>query len=185
MASQLSSSVSPGTPLPKRKRWQRWGAELGVAILIVLALQWWQARDVPHGPAPAFAAAMADGRDGSLAKWRASHPDKVVGIYFWADWCPICKAQEGNVAALRADWPVLTVAMQSGTPAQVARVLHERNLDWPTVVDADGAIATRYGLHGVPALVVVDSRGEMRSVAVGYTTTLGMRLRLWWASLGG
>jgi hypothetical protein len=74
--------------------------------------------------------------------------------------------------------------MQSGSPTEVARVLRTRGLDWPTLIDANGAIAARYGLHGVPALVVVDSAGDLRSVAVGYTTTVGMRLRLWLAGLG-
>ncbi len=159
--------------------------EIGLVMVVFFALQWWQARDVPRGPAPSFSAPMADGRGGSLAEWRATHPGETVGVYFWADWCPICKAQEGSVDALRADWPVLTVAMQSGNAAAVAKILRERGLDWPTAIDADGSIAARYGLHGVPALVVVNSRGEVRSVMIGYTTTLGMRLRLWWATLSG
>ena len=73
--------------------------------------------------------------------------------------------------------------MQSGTPAEVARVLAERGLAWPTVVDESGANATRYGLAGVPALAVIDADGRLRTVAVGYTTAFGMRARLWWASL--
>jgi hypothetical protein len=44
----------------------------------------------------------------------------------------------GAIDALRADWPVLTVAMQSGNAATVAKVRRERGLDWPTVIDADG-----------------------------------------------
>ena len=83
-----------------------------------------------------------------------------------------------------ADWPVLTVAMRSGDAAAVAKALGSRGLDWPTAIDPDGSIAARYGLHGVPALVVVDGRGEIRSVMVGYTTMVGMQLRMWWASLG-
>ena len=74
--------------------------------------------------------------------------------------------------------------MQSGDAATVAKSLRERGLDWPTAIDPDGSIAARYGLHGVPALVVVDGRGEIRSVMVGYTTIAGMRLRMWWAALG-
>jgi thiol-disulfide isomerase/thioredoxin len=170
---------------PRHRRWTRWVAEIGLVVSVLFAVQWWQARDVPSGPAPAFAAPMADGRSGSLAGWRAAHPDKTVALYFWADWCPICKAQEGSVDALRADFPVLTVAMQSGNAAAVAKVLRERGLDWPTAIDADGSIAARFGLHGVPALVVVDGRGAIRSVMVGYTTELGMRLRLWWATVRG
>lgn len=160
-------------------------AEIGFVALILFAFQWWQTRDVPPGPAPAFTALMADGSTLSLAVWRAAHPGKTVGIYFWADWCPICKAEQGSVEALRADWPVLTVAMQSGNAVSVAKVLRERGLDWPVAIDADGSIAARYGLHGVPAFIVLDGRGEIRSVMVGYTTLLGMRLRLWWATLRG
>jgi thiol-disulfide isomerase/thioredoxin len=177
-------SAPTPAPRPQRRRWPRLAAEIGIVVLAVLAIQWWQARDVPQGPAPEFTAPMADGGIGSLAGWRAAHPGRTVGIYFWADWCPICRAQQGSVDALRADWPVLTVAMQSGDAAAVAKVLRERGLDWPAVIDADGRIAARYGLHGVPALVVVDGRGEIRSVTVGYTTGPGMRLRLWRATRG-
>jgi len=178
------SPDAPAAASPRRRRWPRWAAEIGLVVLLVFALQWWQARDVPRGPAPAFTAPMADGRSGSLAEWRAAYPGRPVGVYFWADWCPICKAQQGSVDALRADWPVLSVAMQSGDAAAVAKVLEERGLEWPTMIDADGRIAARYGLHGVPALVVIDAGGDIRSVMVGYTTGPGMRLRLWWATLG-
>jgi thiol-disulfide isomerase/thioredoxin len=185
--SNVSANPAPGEGDARelqRRRWTHRGAEIGLVVLVFFALQWWQARDVPLGPAPSFSSPMADGRSGSLDEWRAAHPGETVVVYFWADWCPICKAQEGNVDALRADWPVLTVAMQSGDAAAVTKVLRERGLDWPTAIDVDGGIAARYGLHGVPALVVVDGRGDVRSVTVGYTTTIGMRLRLWWATLG-
>jgi len=179
------SSTAAAAPGSKLRSWPRWAAEIGLVVVLAFGIQSWQARDVPRGPAPGFAAPMADGSSTNLAAWRAAHPGKTVGIYFWAEWCPICRMQEGGVDALRADWPVLTVAMQSGNDAAVAKALQKRGLDWPTVTDADGSIAARYGLHGVPALVVVDGRGEIRSVMVGYTTLPGMRLRMWRAKLGG
>jgi thiol:disulfide interchange protein len=169
----------------RARRWTRWALELGVFVAVLLVIQWWQARDVPEGPAPAFTGATASGAETSLEKWRAAHPGRPVVVYFWADWCPICKAQEGSVDAVQRDWPVLTVAMQSGNAAAVANFLHRRGLAWPTVIDADGAIARRFGVRGVPTLVVVGPDGEMRSVMVGYTTEAGMRLRLWWAGAGG
>jgi thiol-disulfide isomerase/thioredoxin len=181
VAAQEFPSGSPDTAW--RRRWLRWGGEIAFAVLILFAVQWWQGRDVPRGAAPEFAGQMADGRAMSLGDWRVAHPGQAVAIYFWAEWCPICKAQEGNINALRAGHAVLTVAMQSGSATEVAKVLGTRGLDWPTLIDTDGAIAARYGLHGVPALVVVDSAGDIRAVAVGYTTTVGMRLRLWVAEL--
>lgn len=178
-----SEAPADAPPSPRFKRWRRYAIEAAIFIAVLLAIQAWQARDVPAGPAPAFEAALADGSHSSFAAWRVAHAGKVTGLYFWADWCPICKAQEGSIESLRQDWPVLTVAMQSGDTPAVAKVLATRELDWQTAIDNDGRIAASYGLRGVPAFVVIAPDGSIRSVAVGYTTEVGMRLRLWWAAL--
>lgn len=165
-----------------RAGWKRWVLEAGVILVIVVAVSWWQTRDATYGQAPDFGEMGADGRWTSLSAWRAEYPGQAVALYFWADWCPVCSAQEGNVEALRTHWPVLTVAMKSGSPSAVASILAERKLTWPTIVDANGRITREYGLKGVPALVVIDRNGEIHSVAIGYTTRLGMYARLWLAS---
>lgn len=180
--SESPSPVSAPVSVKGKLRWRRWGLELGIFLLALLAIQLWQTRQVPEGEAPGFSAQLVDGNSVSLAEWRSRHPGRPVALYFWADWCPVCKAQEGSIESLRQDWPVLTVAMQSGTGPQVAEVLQARGLAWPTVLDEEGRLARMYGLHGVPALVVVDGAGQLSSVAVGYTTPWGMRLRLWWAA---
>lgn len=177
------SVPAPGTPPRRASRWRRYALEALVFVGIVFAIQLWQARDVPSGPAPEFVAPLADGSTGGLAAWRAAHPGEVIALYFWADWCPICSAQQGSIEALRQNWRVFTVAMQSGPPPAVAQVLATRGLAWPTAVDSDGRIAASYGLRGVPALVLIGPDGDIRSVAIGYTTEVGMRLRLWWARL--
>jgi len=178
-----SGDGAGAVPVRKRPRWRRWALEIAIFIGLFLAIQAWMARDVPAGPAPDFAALAADGQPLSLAEWRAAHPGRAVGVYFWADWCPICTAQEGTIDAVQADHPVLSVAMQSGDAAAVAAVLAGRGLDWPTAIDADGRIAQAYGLRGVPAFVVVDAAGAIRSVSLGYSTGWGLRARLWWAGL--
>lgn len=160
---------------------RRWAVEIAVFVALFFAIQAWMSRDVPAGPAPDFATVGADGRPLSLAAWRALHPGKAVGVYFWADWCPVCTAQQGTIDAVLADHPVLTVAMQSGDAAAVQKVLAERRLGWSTAIDSDGRIAQRYGLRGVPAFVIVDPAGTIRSVSLGYTTGWGLRARLWWA----
>ena len=172
----MSTSLSK----PSR-RWQRWLLDAAIFLAVFLAIQAWQQRDVPSGPAPVTTGSLADGRGFDLNAWRAGHPDGPVALHFWAEWCPICSTEEGSIASVSADWPVMTVAMQSGGADQVARHLAKKGLAWPALVDADGRIAAAYGLKGVPAFVVIDSRGTIRSVSTGYTTELGMRLRLWWA----
>lgn len=167
-------------------RWVRdWRSHAWTVLLVLgaaLGVNAWQTRHVPDGAAPGFTAPLAGTEvELALAQWRAQHPGRAVALHFWAEWCPICKLEEGSVSAVQQDWPVLAVAMRSGPPAQVARVLAQRQLPWASVNDPDGAIAARYGLRAVPAFIVLDAQGRIRHAAVGYTTEPGMRVRLWLA----
>lgn len=164
--------------------WRSHALTLLMAGLAYTAIHLWQTRHLPSGPAPAFQApAVGPQAGGSIDfdNWRQSHPGRAVALHFWADWCPICKLEEDSISALQADWPLLSVAMQSGDADRVQGVLNQRRLDWLTAVDADGQIARRYGLSSVPAFIVVDAQGRIRFAELGYTTGIGMRLRLWWA----
>jgi thiol-disulfide isomerase/thioredoxin len=104
-----------------------------------------------------------------------------VALHFWADWCPICRTEEHSISRINLDWPLLSVAMQSGNAARVQTVLTQRGLDWHTAIDANGQVAKTFGLTSVPAFVVIDPHGQIRFAEVGYTSEIGMRLRLWWA----
>jgi len=170
---------------------QNWVSHLGtLALFLVLyfGIHAWQTRSIPSGAAPVFSAPLADPQATGgtlstvdLANWRAAHPGQAVALHFWADWCPICRTEEHSISRIDRDWPVLSVAMQSGNAARVQAILTQRDLAWQTAIDSDGLIAKRYGLASVPALVVIDPQGQIRFAAVGYTSEVGMRLRLWWA----
>lgn len=173
---------------PTRRRWRERGITLALLLAVWLGAQLWQTRAVPSGPAPAFslpAVSVQDGQQLSLAQWQAAHPGRPVALNFWSESCPICKLQQPNVSRVGTDWPVLTIALQSGDVDEVRQALGRRGLDWPTVVDSWGELARRYGVKAVPAFVVIDAAGQVRGVSVGYTSELGMRARLWWAALRG
>lgn len=161
-----------------------WRSHVGTLLLVLAVLagaHLWQTRHVPSGPVPDRPLLLSTGESTTLSAWRARHPGQPVALHVWAEWCPICRAEEHNITRLQTDWPVLTVAMQSGGAAQVQRVLDQRSLPWATVVDDSGALARRLGVQSVPALLVLDAQGHLRAASVGYTSEIGMRLRLWWA----
>jgi thiol-disulfide isomerase/thioredoxin len=166
------------------RNWKSHALTLLVFLLAYVAIHLWQTREIPGGTAPAFSA-PATGRAAPgvihLDDWRQAHAGQAVALHFWADWCPICRAEENSISRLQQDWPVLGVAMQSGDAALVQSVLNRRSLAWLTVVDPDSSLARRYGLSSVPAFIVLDAQGRIRFAEVGYTTEAGMRLRLWWA----
>ena len=177
----MSDNAAPAEAEKPSRRWRRRAAEALLFIAIVIGVQFWQTRDTPRGPAPEFAGRLVDGQPFDLATWRATHAGRPVLLYFWAEWCPICKTTAGNVGNVSADWPVTSIAIQSGTAAPVARVMDDKAYRWPTLPDPAAEVLRRYGLAGVPSFVVINPAGDIRFVAVGYTSEIGLRLRLWWA----
>ena len=160
---------------------------VALVLAVFFGVQAWQTRGVAQGALPDLTFTLIE-RDGSqqtttLSAWRDRHAGQPVALYLWAEWCPICKVQQPNVTDLVGDMPLLTVAMQSGPPTTVARVLAQRQLPWPTAVDPRGELSGALGFGSVPAFVVVDAEGQLRMPTVGYTSELGMRLRLWWAGV--
>jgi peroxiredoxin len=73
------------------------------------------------------------------------------------------------------------VATTSGDAEAVRAYLAQQGLSFPTLVDEDGSVGRTWGVKGVPASFVVDADGQVAHAAVGYTTELGLRLRLWLA----
>ncbi len=161
-------------------KWRRYAINVLLIVAIVAAVRAWQQRDVPGGAAPALQGTTLAGQPYGLL----AHPGRPVLVHFWATWCAICRAEEGSIAAVAHDNPdVITIAMQSGKPQDVARYMKERGIAFPVVNDPDGSISGAWGVRAVPASFVIAPDGQIRFVEIGYTTETGLRLRLWWAGL--
>jgi thiol-disulfide isomerase/thioredoxin len=159
-------------------RWISWVLEAFAIIAVVVAVQLGQARGLPEGQAPALAGIGTDGKPLDLGEVVKAANGKPVLVAFWATWCPVCKAEDGNLQSVAADHPVLTVAMQS---ERVAQHMQERGLSFVAIDDPDAALAAAWKVRGVPSHFVVDGAGNVRFRVVGYATSWGLRARLWWA----
>lgn len=148
-------------------------------LLVFFGVRAWQQQAMPKGVAPVFAGVTVNGQTVSLADYRG----KPLLLYFWASWCKICEFEQGSIRALAKDYPLLSVALRSGNALQLGKYMDEHNFHITTVVDEYGEIASRYGVRGTPTTFFIDANGEIRSVEVGYTSEIGMRIRLWLAGL--
>lgn len=161
-------------------RWRSYAVNVLVLIVLVAAIRAWQQRDMFKGVPPALSGTTLSGSPYSLPL-RPAHP---VLVHFWATWCPICRAEQDSIAAISHDsGSVITVAMQSGKPQQVAAYLREQQIDFPVLNDVEGNLAKAWGVHAVPASFIISPDGKVDFVEVGYTTGVGLRLRLWWAAM--
>ena len=165
----------------QRIRW--WLLEGVLLVAVFFGVQAWFTRDVVRGELPPIPGAVLGTPHLTVQAWRDDARNDAFMLYVWATWCGVCRAMEDNVDALARDARVLSVAMQSGASADVQRHLHARGHAWATVNDSDGAVARTLGASAVPTLLFVDRHGRIRGVTRGYTTTLGLRARLAWASL--
>ena len=171
---------------PSRTRWRRarwWLLEAVLLLAVFFGVQAWFTRDVVRGELPPIPGAVLGTPHPTVQAWRDDARNDAFMLYVWATWCGVCRAMEDNVDALARDARVLSVAMQSGASADVQRHLHARGHAWATVNDPDGAVARTLGASAVPTLLFVDRHGRIRGVTRGYTTTLGLRARLAWASI--
>ncbi|MHB1099220.1 MAG: protein disulfide oxidoreductase [Burkholderiales bacterium] len=157
------------------KKWLRRFAEILIFAALLAGIRSWQQRDVPEGPAPILAGRLLDGK--VFEKGRGP-----ILVHFWAIWCPICRTEQTSIEALSKSHRVITVALKSGKGREVAQYMKREGLDFPVLNDPDGLISDAWGVHAVPASFVLDGDGKIRFVEFGYTTGIGLRVRLWLAS---
>lgn len=165
-----------------RKAWRKLALQLLLFVVFVAGVRAWQHRDMANGMVPPLAGVMLAGGAYTLPV----QPAQPVLVHFWATWCPICRAEQGSIAAIAQDHPnTITVAMQSGSDAEVAKHLAGQGLHFPVLNDADGRLSDSWGVHAVPASFIISPDGQIRFIEIGYTTGIGLRLRLWLAGWPG
>lgn len=163
---------------PRTRKLLWLAAEILVVAGVYFGIQAWRTRTLPVGPAPSFNVETLAGQRLSLDDYRG----RAVLVHFWATWCPVCHLEQPNITAVARDWPVITVAMQSGDAKHVRQYLKKHGLGWTVIVDESGELSRRFGVQAVPTDFVIGPQGTIRFAELGYSTTWGLRARLWWAA---
>ena len=155
------------------------GVKLTLEILFIavlfFAIKAYMQRNLIDGPAPLVEGDLLSGQSISLHSFKG----QPVLLHFWATWCPVCKLEQGSIEAISKDHNVITIAMNSGNKLEVQAFLEENQLSFPVIVDENGRIAERFGVSGVPTSFIIDNSGNIAFTEVGYTSSWGLRLRLW------
>jgi thiol-disulfide isomerase/thioredoxin len=158
-----------------KKRWHYWLIYIVLFLIVMLAANGWKTRNTPDGNLSGFSGILMDGSAFSISEFSG----QPILFHFWATWCPICDLEKNSVQSISQDYPVITIASWSKGKAQVQSYMLENKLTFPVMLDNSGALAKTFGLQGVPASFILNPQGEITFVESGYTTELGLRLRLW------
>jgi thiol-disulfide isomerase/thioredoxin len=91
---------------------------------------------------------------------------KTVGFYFSAHWCPPCRTFTPNLVKFRDqnkdDFEIVFVSSDRSPQAQMG-YMEESNMKWLTLPHrgkAANSLAGKYGVSGIPALIIVSPDGE-------------------------
>jgi thiol-disulfide isomerase/thioredoxin len=165
---------------PGRKTLMRNITQILIVLAVFLGIRAYLTQgSIKSGPAPDFGGALLDGSSFQLKDFRG----EPALIHFWATWCKICALNDGTIDDLAKDLQVITVVMESGSQQGIRDEMKERGLSFPVFVDGLGQLANLYHVKGVPTNYIIDAKGNIEYVEVGYTTGWGLRLRMWLTSL--
>lgn len=109
--------------------------------------------------------------------------DKPILIHFWATWCPTCKLEASNIQTISKTFEVLTIAVSSGDDNEVKKYMNEHDLDYKVYNDTNGFFAKEFKIAAYPTTFIYDKNKNLVFSEVGFTSTFGLWLRMWWAAL--
>jgi peroxiredoxin len=100
---------------------------------------------------------------GETADLRTFTARGAVLVNFWASWCAPCKEEIPLLNELNRkyrDRGITIVGVSVEEAKTVVEAFKRRHpIDYPVLLDSDGAVSRRYGLIGMPMTVIVDRTG--------------------------
>lgn len=109
--------------------------------------------------------------------------DKPLMLHIWATWCPVCKAEIDNIQRLSQYYEVVTIAVNSGSDYEINEYLKKHDLNFKVINDKNSILAQELNIAVYPTTFIYDSNKKLIFSEVGYTSSFGLFIRMWWASL--
>jgi len=110
---------------------------------------------------PQFELLDMKGRQHSLSDYRGN----IVLLQFWATYCTPCRKEMPTMNRLiekmqGKDFRIVTINMAE-SKAQVQRFLDEVPVDFPVLLDSDGATLGQWKVFAAPANFILDKSGNI------------------------
>lgn len=145
-------------------------------FVIANAISFFRSPDLPDKTLPTINAILTN-----LESFTSQDNDKPLLIHFWATWCPTCKLEASNIQTLSEHYNVITIAVKSGSDEKINTYLSEHDLDFKVINDQAGVLAEEFLVPAYPTTFIYDKNNKLTFSEVGYTSTFGLWLRMWWA----
>lgn len=180
--------MSKTIPTPKKTLTQKVLSVLKTLLLyglmfavIYTAINWWRQPVMPANPQLQLQLTDYQGQMVDLAA--LSHEQPTL-VYFWGTWCSVCRITSPTIDKLASanHYPVITIAVKSGTDQELKSYLDDNNYDFTTINDQEGHIFADWQGQVTPSYVIL-KEGEMTQGLTGIQPLWSLKLRLWLSSV--
>ncbi|MEW6027355.1 MAG: TlpA disulfide reductase family protein [Planctomycetota bacterium] len=111
--------------------------------------------------APDFALKELSGKEIKLTDLIGAKP---IVLDFWASWCSYCREAIPDIIELHnqhKDKITVVGINLDRTLGSAQRYTSEHNIPYLNLYDEGGQVANAYGVHGIPHIIIINSKGEI------------------------
>jgi thiol-disulfide isomerase/thioredoxin len=180
----IKSKTQTGMGVWRRLRANTWAAtamDSLAIILVAMGISAWQHRDLLPSDgfeqAPPLVVTALGGETVSIG----ATPGVTTVVYFFAPWCHVCHASFGNLEDLRqqsdeSQLRIVAVALDYDSIDEVHQFLKRHTVGFPVALGSP-AVSAAWRIRAFPTYYVLDEQGRVTGRSMGYSTTLGLKLR--------
>lgn len=158
-----------------------WGSLAFDVFLIIVAfsmVSMWQTRNLPDDEhTPVLEAFWLD----DMKADSVMVSGEVGVVYFFAPWCFYCRNSIDNldklVASGKLSWARI-VALEYGDLDEVREFIEDTGVNLPVLLGSQQTTKD-WQVRAFPTYFVIDKTGKIVSRSVGYSTSIGLKTRVW------
>ena len=168
-----------------RKKILSWAKQAAQMLLLLLAIS--LALDTLRAPKLPIQAAQtalpllspqAQDTASPATTLQTASQNQTLLLYIWGTWCGICKYTSPVVQRLHDNGtPVLSVALRSGSDADIRAYLQQQGYTFPAVNDDDGVLAQHWGVKVTPTIVLIKN-GKVLHSTTGLASYWTLKTRI-------